>query len=247
MISKQTLDKAAAVKSLSSLWQRVYGYFPNASKTWWIVKPNYLSTVVRIFEGIHTGVNIIVEGKHHLGQHLDPTVLLNIMLLRNQRLSHGHAGVLLNWVTLLRICNSKMLQLRPVCVHACVGVCLCVFQLKMVLLIWWKAFSIWEAVSVRDGELNREVTECQFPQSLHVSDVLLVYLAMCSGEGTYHYWVEFDMTVLFNMVLCRLRWLGRVGRMIDNCLLKWILFEELLSAKLFNGLKLRWRGVIYRI
>ena len=42
----------------------MYGYYPNAAKTWLIVKPDYLSSARQQFAG--TGVNIIVEGKHHL-------------------------------------------------------------------------------------------------------------------------------------------------------------------------------------
>ena len=43
----------------------MYGYFPNVSKTWLIVKLDFLSSARQLFAG--TGVNITVEGKHHLG------------------------------------------------------------------------------------------------------------------------------------------------------------------------------------
>ena len=43
----------------------MYGYFPNAAKTWLIVKPDFLSSARQLFAG--TGVNITVEGKCHLG------------------------------------------------------------------------------------------------------------------------------------------------------------------------------------
>ena len=43
----------------------LYGYYPNALKTWLIVKPAYLSNAQALFDG--TGVQITVEGKRHLG------------------------------------------------------------------------------------------------------------------------------------------------------------------------------------
>ena len=42
-----------------------YGYFPNASKTWLIVKERNLKQVKQLFQG--TGVVITPEGKRHLG------------------------------------------------------------------------------------------------------------------------------------------------------------------------------------
>ena len=41
------------------------GYFPNASKTWLVVKPHLHADAARIFEG--TGIKITVEGRKHLG------------------------------------------------------------------------------------------------------------------------------------------------------------------------------------
>ena len=43
----------------------MYGYFPNAAKTWLIVKPERLDEAKQQFAG--TGVSITVEGKRHLG------------------------------------------------------------------------------------------------------------------------------------------------------------------------------------
>ena len=48
------------------------------------------------------------------------------------------------------------------------------------------------------------------------------------------------------LALCRLRWLGHVGRMEADRLPKQILFGELLSARPFYGPKLRWRDVVLR-
>ena len=41
------------------------GYFPNAKKTWLVVKPQHLEEAKRIFDG--TGVQITKEGQHYLG------------------------------------------------------------------------------------------------------------------------------------------------------------------------------------
>ena len=67
-------DDATAGGTLHGLrdwWSRLqdlgsfYGYYPNALKTWLIVKPTYISDAQRLFEG--TGVQVTVEGKRHLG------------------------------------------------------------------------------------------------------------------------------------------------------------------------------------
>ena len=73
---KQTwfADDAIAGGSLTHLrtwWDRVteagpnYGYYPNASKTWLIVKEKCLEEATALFEG--TGISITAEGKRHLG------------------------------------------------------------------------------------------------------------------------------------------------------------------------------------
>ena len=60
-----------ALHGLHDSWSRLqdlgslYGYSPNASKTWLIVKRAYFSDAQRLFEG--TGVQVTVEGKRHLG------------------------------------------------------------------------------------------------------------------------------------------------------------------------------------
>ena len=67
-------DDATVVGTLHGLrdwWSRLqdlgslYGYYPNALKTWLIVKPAYLSDAQWLFEG--TGVQVTVEGRRHLG------------------------------------------------------------------------------------------------------------------------------------------------------------------------------------
>ena len=67
-------DDATAGGTLHGLlgwWSRLqdlgsyYGYYPNALKTWLIVKPAYSSDAQWLFEG--TGVQVTVEGKRHLG------------------------------------------------------------------------------------------------------------------------------------------------------------------------------------
>ena len=42
-----------------------YGYYPNAAKSWLIVKEDHLEAAERLFAG--TGVNVTAEGKQHLG------------------------------------------------------------------------------------------------------------------------------------------------------------------------------------
>ena len=51
------------------------------------------------------------------------------------------------------------------------------------------------------------------------------------------------------LALRRLRWLEHVGRMTDDCLSKWIMFGELLTARPSIGQNLygeMWRSVVYR-
>ena len=45
-----------------------YGYHANPLKTWLIVKEEYLSSATELFA--HTGVNITMDGKRHLGSAL---------------------------------------------------------------------------------------------------------------------------------------------------------------------------------
>ena len=42
-----------------------YGYFPNPSKTWLVVKPEHLPEATTIFQD--TGVNLTCEGRPYLG------------------------------------------------------------------------------------------------------------------------------------------------------------------------------------
>ena len=62
---------AGNLKELRKWWDKLvekgpaYGYFPNASKTWLIVKDEKLDEAKRIFKG--TGVKFTSEGKRHLG------------------------------------------------------------------------------------------------------------------------------------------------------------------------------------
>lgn len=67
-------DDATAGGNLAHLrvwWDRIseigpdYGYFPNATKTWLIVKDGSLEEATSLFQGM--GVSITVEGKRHLG------------------------------------------------------------------------------------------------------------------------------------------------------------------------------------
>ncbi len=67
-------DDATAGGNLARLktwWDRIseigpdYGYYPNPSKTWLIVKDSNLEEATTLFQG--TGVSITAEGKRHLG------------------------------------------------------------------------------------------------------------------------------------------------------------------------------------
>ena len=67
-------DDSAACGDLTNLrfwWDHLvkvgpnYGYQPNASKTWLVVKEGKFDDAISAFEG--TGVNITLEGKRHLG------------------------------------------------------------------------------------------------------------------------------------------------------------------------------------
>ena len=65
------LSGAEKLINLRLWWDNIFtfgpllGYYPNASKTWLVVKPQLLSEARRIFEG--TGIKITVEGRKHLG------------------------------------------------------------------------------------------------------------------------------------------------------------------------------------
>ena len=60
-----------SLNHLKAWWDRIlaigpdYGYYPNASKTWLIVKEANLEEATALFQG--TGVSITVEGKRQLG------------------------------------------------------------------------------------------------------------------------------------------------------------------------------------
>ena len=73
-------DDASAggkLDNLRSWWNKiqevgpVFGYFPNAQKSWLLVKKEFLSDAKRVFSG--SGVNIATEGKSYLGAPLGTT------------------------------------------------------------------------------------------------------------------------------------------------------------------------------
>ena len=51
-----------------------YGYYPNASKTWLVVKEGNLEEATAIFEG--TDVTITVEGRRHVGAAIGSTTFI---------------------------------------------------------------------------------------------------------------------------------------------------------------------------
>ena len=59
------------LRSLKQWWDTLlihgptYGYFPNATKTWLVVKPQFLDEAKHFFK--HTGVMITSEGQKYLG------------------------------------------------------------------------------------------------------------------------------------------------------------------------------------
>ena len=65
------LSGAGDLESLKIWWSKLLqhgpnmGYYPNASKSWLVVKPEHLQKAKQIFEG--TNVNITTNGKKHLG------------------------------------------------------------------------------------------------------------------------------------------------------------------------------------
>ena len=65
------MSASGKVVSLKECWIRLievgpkYGYYPQPTKSWLIVKPEQLDEARRIFEG--TGVQITTEGERHLG------------------------------------------------------------------------------------------------------------------------------------------------------------------------------------
>ena len=76
-------DDATAGGNLANLkewWEHIiqlgsnYGYHPNASKTWLIVKEGHLEEARAIFEG--TGVAITTEGKRHLGAAIGTSIFV---------------------------------------------------------------------------------------------------------------------------------------------------------------------------
>ena len=59
------------ISHLRTWWDRLvscgpsYGYYPNASKTWFVMKEAHLQEATILFEG--TGVHITAQGRPHLG------------------------------------------------------------------------------------------------------------------------------------------------------------------------------------
>ena len=71
---------SARLHSLRNWWDALlkhgtaYGYFPNAEKSWIIVKEGNLEEAKEIFQ--NTGINITVEGRRHLGSALGDTAFV---------------------------------------------------------------------------------------------------------------------------------------------------------------------------
>ena len=81
-------DASAAGKlaGLKSWWNNMtiigpeYGYFPNSSKTWLIVKEKHLGKAKQLFH--ETGVKISYGGKSHLGSSIRSRPFLIVLLKR---------------------------------------------------------------------------------------------------------------------------------------------------------------------
>ena len=67
-------DDSAAVGKIHQIrewWNKLmdcglaFGYFPNPSKTWLVIKPEHLGEASRVFAD--TGVSITLEGRPYLG------------------------------------------------------------------------------------------------------------------------------------------------------------------------------------
>ena len=65
------LAGGSKLRKIREWWDRVvengpkYGYYPKASKSWLVVKPEMELEATEIFNG--TGVNITIEGRKYLG------------------------------------------------------------------------------------------------------------------------------------------------------------------------------------
>ena len=71
------LTAAGCIPGLKYWWDQLYelgpkfGYFPQASKSWLIIKPEVEGKAETIFQG--SGVQLTTEGKRHLGASLGST------------------------------------------------------------------------------------------------------------------------------------------------------------------------------
>ena len=101
-------DDATAGGGLNHLkawWDRIsaigpdYGYYPNASKTWLIVKEANLEEATALFQG--TGVSITVDGRRHLGAAIGTHSFVENYV---QRKVSG-------WIFLLAICANAILPI----------------------------------------------------------------------------------------------------------------------------------------
>ena len=109
----------------------VDGYYPNAAKTWLIVKPAFFPDAQQVFKG--TGVQVTTEGKHHLGAALGSRLFAEqyvsekieswsscIVKLSDIAKVHSHAaysafthGLCNKWTYLLRTIPEISIFLRP--------------------------------------------------------------------------------------------------------------------------------------
>ena len=86
-------DDATGVGKRTALWKwwdtlsqlgPLFGYVPNASKTYLVVKDKYAATAKRAFSG--TGTVISTDGQRHLVLHLVIRIILQLMSAQRSRL-----------------------------------------------------------------------------------------------------------------------------------------------------------------
>ena len=103
---------AGSVENLVYWWQTLcdlgpkFGYYPQASKSWLIVKPTVMTKAKRMFEGTH--IQITQNGKRHLG------AIVGSLAYRNEFLSEK----VNRWYNEIRLL-SEIARIEPQAAYSC--------------------------------------------------------------------------------------------------------------------------------